>query len=401
MDSKNINYIYVGSSKSEAVNEELRNMGSVVNYAGNTHQNAILDGLGKLCKNLTVISCWTISPYPVVRKVFFERRVESIGQGKDNNIFTGIINIKGLNFISKLIRTRRELKKVLSKTEKNAVVVYETHTPFLLAAVSLRKKIQHISVIVPDLPEHMIAHQNVFRKYAKKVDRALLHWCMSKCDSYILLAKRMQERLPMENKKWVLMEGLFRDKISLEGITKDEHKTIMYTGILHKDKGIKNLIDAFEMIENPDYRLWIRGYGDYADEIVRISKEDPRIVYLPPMSHEELVKTEQKATVMVNPTQPHLEFTHYFFPSKTMEYLASGTPTVMYRLSCMPSEYDEHIYYVDGDDTKSLADKLVEVCEKPKDELNLFGTEAHKFIMDEKNPMVQCQKIVDLIQNNI
>ena len=37
MDSKNINYIYVGSSKSEAVNEELRNMGSVVNYAGNTN----------------------------------------------------------------------------------------------------------------------------------------------------------------------------------------------------------------------------------------------------------------------------------------------------------------------------------------------------------------------------
>ena len=401
MDFKEINYIYVGSSKSEAVNEELRNLGSVVNYAGNTHQNAILDGLGKLCKNLTVVSCWTITPFPIVKKIFFGRRVESIGQGKDNNIFTGIVNIKGLNFISKLVRTRRELKKALSKNRKNAVIVYETHTPFLLAATTLRKHIDHISVIVPDLPEHMIAHQNVFRKYAKKVDRTLLNWCMSKCDSYILLAERMQERLPMNNKKWVLMEGLFRDKISLDGVIKEEHKTIMYTGILHKDKGIKTLIDAFEMINDLDYRLWIRGYGDYADEIVRLSKEDSRIVYLPPMSHEELVKTEQKATVLVNPTQPHLEFTHYFFPSKTMEYLASGTPTVMYHLSCMPHEYDEHIYYVEGEGTKSLANKLIEVCEKPKGELLEFGRKASQFILHEKNPEVQCAKIVKLVNEDI
>lgn len=401
MNSENINYIYVGSSKSETVNEELRNLGSVVNYAGNTHQNAILEGLGNLCKNLTVISCWSISPYPAVKKIFFDRRVDSIGQGKDNNIFTGIVNIKGINFISKFVRTRHELKKALSKNEKNAVIVYETHTPFLLAAATLRKQISHISVIVPDLPEHMIAHQNIFRHYAKKLDQWLINWCLSKSDSYVLLAERMQERLPMEGKKWKLVEGLFREKVILDDVKKEDHKTIMYTGILHKDKGIANLIDAFSMIDDPDYRLWIRGYGDYADEIVRISMEDKRIVYLPPMSHETLIEKEKKATVMVNPTQPHLDFTHYFFPSKTMEYLASGTPTVMYRLTCMPPEYENYLFYVDGTDTVALKNKLVEICEKPKTELLEFGRRASQFIMNEKNPEVQCSKIVNLINDNI
>lgn len=401
MDSKDINYIYVGSSKPESVNEELLKMGSVVNYAGNTHQNALLDGFGTLCERFSIISSWTITPYPKVKKLLWHRRVSSFGQGKDNYVFTGILNLKGLNMLSRFVRTRRELKRVLVKDCKNAVIVYETHTPFLLAAVTLRKRISHISVIVPDLPEHMIAHKNFFRHYAKKLDQALINWCLRKSDSYVLLAERMQERLPMEGKKWTLVEGLFREKVNLDDVVKEKHKTIMYTGILHKDKGLSNLIDAFRLIDNPDYRLWIRGYGDYADEIVRISKEDERIIYLPPMTHEELIEKEKKATVMVNPTQPHLDFTHYFFPSKTMEYLASGTATVMYRLTCMPPEYESYLFYVDGDNTVDLKNKLVEVCEKPKAELLEFGRKASQFIMAEKNPVVQCGKIVKLINENI
>ena len=159
----------------------------------------------------------------------------------------------------------------------------------------------------------------------------------------------MTERLPMQNKKVVVVEGVFSNqKEQLEEIVKNQNKVIMYTGILHRDKGIENLVSAFEKIQDSDYRLWIRGYGDYADELVEKSKKDSRIVYLEPMTHSQLFMLEQQATVMVNPTQPHLDFTKYFFPSKTMEYLASGTPTIMYHLSCMPEEYDNYIYYTDG-----------------------------------------------------
>lgn len=34
------------------------------------------------------------------------------------------------------------------------------------------------------------------------------------------------------------------------------------------------------------------------------------------MERVELLKLESKATVMVNPTPPSLEFTRFFFPSK-------------------------------------------------------------------------------------
>ena len=393
-----MNYIYVGSSKSEEVNKYLADLGSVINYAGNTHQNALLAGFSAICNKFKVLSSWSISTYPRVKKIFFKRQVESIGNGKDNYIFIGVINLPVLNMLYRCYKMRKEIKKALDKNDDNAIIVYEVHTPFLLAATTLRKRIKHINVIVPDLPEHMIAHQNVIRAIAKKIDQKLINWCLSKCDSYTILSEQMTERLPMKDKKTIVVEGLFQNKNDFEEIEKDQHKVIMYTGILHKDKGIENLVKAFEQIKDPNYRLWIRGYGDYADEIVEKSKKDSRIVYLPPMSHHELFKLEQQATVMVNPTQPHLDFTRYFFPSKTMEYLASGTPTVMYRLSCMPKDYDKYIYYTNGDSTDDLTNKLIEVCEKSQTELYEFGKTAQKFILNEKNPIVQCQKIINIIK---
>ena len=80
-----------------------------------------------------------------------------------------------------------------------------------------------------------------------------------------------------------------------------------------------------------------------------------------------------------------------------MEYLASGTPTVMFRLGCMPSEYDSHVYYVDEESIEALRNKLIEVCEKPREELIAFGQSAKDFILKQKNPIAQCKKIIELL----
>ena len=114
------------------------------------------------------------------------------------------------------------------------------------------------------------------------------------------------------------------------------------------------------------------------------------------MGRKELLELERKATVMVN-TTPSQDFTRYFFPSKNMEYLASGTPTIMFRLGCMPKEYDEYLYYVDGNDADALREKIIEVCEKSQEELNAFGDRARQFIIEKKNPFVQCKRILDFI----
>ena len=58
--------IYLGSSRPEVLNQELLEMGSSVDVAGNTLQNSLLQGLSLCHDDIKVISSWHISPYPKV-----------------------------------------------------------------------------------------------------------------------------------------------------------------------------------------------------------------------------------------------------------------------------------------------------------------------------------------------
>lgn len=395
-----MNVIYVGSSRPESTTDELIKLGSRVNFAGNTLQNALLEGFSKLCPKFKVISAWSTTTYPKIKKFVFPKRYFELNGTTENYVCVGGINLPIINLLSKYLRTKKQLKRMLDKNDDNAVIIYEVHTPFLFAATSLRKRIKHINVIVPDLPEFMSGNVSKLHKLLKSIDHWLINRCLKKVDSYSLLCESMQERLPMEGKTWTLMEGIFQKEECEETVEKTDEKVIMYTGNIFKRRGVDLLLDAFQLIDKPEYRLWIRGNGDLKDEIIARAKKDPRIVYFEPMSLSELRKMERRATVMVNPTPPSMDFTKYFFPSKTMEYLASGTATVMFRLGCMPGEYDSYIYYVEDESIEALKDKLVEVCEKSRDELHSFGQNARDFILTKKTPVAQCQKIIDLFINH-
>ena len=397
-----MNFIYLGSSRPAHVNKELLNMGSYINFAGNTLQQALLEGFSKWVPNMKIISGWYVTTFPKVKKLVFKRRTFEEFGTKDY-VYVGGINLPFFNLVSRYFRCRRELKRMLSDHDDNVVVIYEVTTPLLLAASKLRKRIKHVNLIVPDMPQFMSGNQKKMYLLLKRIDAIIINKCLKNVDSYSLLSEGMTELLPMEGKKWTLMEGIFQNSFDEEQVEKEPHKVIMYAGGIHRRRGTDLLVNAFKLIDDPDYRLWIR--GDWDDsmkaEIIALSKVDHRVKYYEPMEQSELLKMEQKATVMVNPTQPSLDFTNYFFPSKTMEYLASGTPTVMFHLACMPKEYDDYLFYVEEESTESLKNKLVEVCELPYEERQAFGHRASQFILTQKTPEKQCGKILEMIKESL
>ena len=63
-----------------------------------------------------------------------------------------------------------------------------------------------------------------------------------------------------------------------------------------------------------------------------------RIEFLGMLPRTDVLELQSKATILVNPRQPVGDFTKYSFPSKTIEYMASGTPLLMYKLPGIPEE---------------------------------------------------------------
>lgn len=392
-----MNVIYVGGIPPKQLQEKVKDWGSATDFAGYTLQSAIVSGLDKYYHNMKVLTSLWIETYPKSSKLMFRRQLFSHKNDKCNNdVFLGFVNLPIIKKITQFVRLKRELKNLVHEGEENIVISYALTSHSLLAIRSFCKY-SKTCVIVPDLPQYMSEKRRLLYRIAKSIDRLLINQLLKKIDSFVLLSSYMHERLPIGNKPWIQMEGIYNSLNDPPPQEKDSYKVILYTGNLGKRYGIIDLLDAFSLIDDPKYRLWIRGNGETLPIIQERMKIDSRIVYYEPMSKEELLALHKQATLLINPIHKSKEFTKYFFPSKTMEYMASGTPTLMSRLACLPKEYEEYLFFFDDESIYGMRDKIIEICNKPSKELEEFGERASMFIIQNKNAFVQTKKIVDLI----
>lgn len=388
----NNNLIFVGGVMPEELFPEIKACGSNIDYAGNKFQLSLIDGLSELYDTVTVVSAPLITSYPKARILFWKKKTI---QYKPNVkiIITGYINLPYVKMLSKCYRI---FKNLLSNRMKCDLIIYSPHSPYIVASWPFLGRSVKSCFVLPDLPEFMRKNANPIYKVAKRIDHAIIDYCAKKIDSYILFSPYMKERFNIGNKPYTVVEGIFKepdDNVTGRKLIKNGEKVILYTGRADERYGIRLLIDAFMGITDPSLELWIRGDGDTIDDVIKLSQTDTRIKHVGMLSSEDLRQLQKDATILINPVNSQEEFTKYFFPSKTMEYLASGTPTVMSRLKCMPKEYDDYIYYYDEDTPETIRNKILEVCRMPLEERKKRGEEARSFIISEKNNFVQSKKI--------
>ena len=362
-------------------------------------QKRIIEGFEKNDAKIQIINKMPIFSYPK----WYADAIVSEGRFGENgkNINLGFINICYIKQLFKCFSFTKHIKEYLSKSKAPVLVAYTLDREFL-KMIKYAKKINpdvKSCVIVADLPEYIDLSSNIgfvrktYSWYTNRSARRLYKYI----DSYVLLTEQMAEKLNL-NKPYTVVEGIATD--TFENICEEKNdgiKTIFYAGTLHKKFGVLNLMDAFDKIKDESYRLIICGTGD-SEEIIRNQAEkDDRITFYSILPREQVLKIMQQATVVVNPRQNNEEFTKYSFPSKNLEALSSGVPFVAYKLDGIPDEYDEHIFYVEGDSSKDLADKLTEVVEMSEEERHERAKKARRFVLENKNAVVQTGKIIEFI----
>ena len=220
------------------------------------------------------------------------------------------------------------------------------------------------------------------------------------CTDYVLLTQAMNDRLNPKGRPYVILEGhadisMGSQVNTLEGKTKP--RVCFYAGGVSKQYGVKNLVDGFRMANIPNTQLHIYGPGDYVEELQQIAAEDPRVYYGGMLLNSEVVKKELEATLLVNPRPTDEEFVKYSFPSKTMEYMASGTAVLTTVLPGMPREYYPYVYLLEDETAQGIANTLKQVLSLPDETLHEKGKAAKAFVLNEKNNVVQAEKILKML----
>lgn len=398
-----------GVFEKNKINEIMSKSKTAIQFAADALQWNIIEGLDYCNKKpIKIINAYFIGSYPghytdlVIKRSKWSHAVDS----EDINI--GFINIKGIKNIFRAIELAKESRKwaKVINNDKKVIIAYSLNMPSLWAMRQAKKMNPEISscVIVPDLPNYMNLGNNIsiFYFIAKKIDCLLIKYLIRYVDSYVLLTKYMVDALKISEKPYCIVEGMIniKDEIFDESIIFDiekNRKSILYTGTLNYKYGIGLLLEAFELIEDESIELWICGYGEAEKHIKELAETDSRIKWFGSVSRETAISLQKKATILINPRPAGEEFTKYSFPSKNIEYLASGRPVIAYKLPGIPDEYDEYIYYINGKDPRDMAAKIMEVCEKNEDELSYFGQKAKEFVLINKNNIIQTKKIFDII----
>lgn len=245
--------------------------------------------------------------------------------------------------------------------------------------------------IVTDLPEML---------GGSKLYLGLANFVIRHCTGYILLTEAMNGYLNRKGKPYVVLEG-HSDISMTERIPAMEKKTspriVFYAGAVGKPYGLPNLVEGFRMADLKDTRLHIYGPGDYVEALQSIVRKDDRVFYGGMLMNSEIVEKEQEATLLVNPRPTKEEFVKYSFPSKTMEYMASGTPVLTTVLPGMPLEYHPYVFLLEDETAEGIAAKLKEVLEASDEALFRKGCEARRFILEEKNNVIQAKKILEML----
>lgn len=378
-----------------------KNVKHTMQDAASALQWNIYNGLSaNLGETIPLFNIMPVDSFPQYYKYpfIFGTRFGKAGQ----NI--GFCNVKLLRNYHKT----RKIYKVLcdwcqSEPGAKTLFVYTIAQPFLKAVWEVKKKYPELRVcaIVADLPNmsSLSSNGSLLRKIYVKHKSADAYQLLSCVDGFVLLTKQMADYMNL-SQPYCVMEGIASDNKAKLRNKKQEtrEKVILYSGTLHRKFGVMHLVKAFREIKDEDFELVICGIGDSEDEIRKAAREDSRIRFMGQLSREDVLTLQQQATILVNPRLNNEEFTKYSFPSKTMEYLASGVPVVAYKLDGIPEEYAEYIIYPQDETANTLSKVMRDLCMLSHEERNRIGQAGREFVLENKNAFIQTKKILQFLK---
>lgn len=364
----------------------------------------MLDGLASNEQvNVTAISALPVSA-STVKQYVFHKDTEKSETGVCYN-YLPFLNGKISRYLSLIWSSGRYAKKWCKEhREKNAWVIVDP----LVSVISIptrraaQKRGIKVAAVVTDIPtlctnmkgrKENIVKRTLLSLYQKISDRDLHAY-----DAYIPLTESINDVVNVNKKPHIVIEG-FADSKDTE--ISDVHENyIMYAGGVYEKYGVKTLVDAFISLNRQDVMLYIFGEGPYVDELKKVQALHSNVRYMGCVSPEEAVSYEKRALLLVNPRPTDEEFAKYSFPSKTMEYLLSGTAVVSTRLPGIPEEYFEHMYSFSGYSEDDLRDELTRLLGLPKGEIESKGKNGHDFTMNKKSNIAMAQRIISFLERN-
>jgi glycosyltransferase involved in cell wall biosynthesis len=241
--------------------------------------------------------------------------------------------------------------------------------------------------------------------WLRRLDFALQQWLMPRFDGIMVVSRAIAEDFLPGRRVCLIEGGILPELFAAAPVTDGERRDngrfrIVLAGTLELYNGLELALEAMNHLP-ADYQLMVAGNGSLAGRLQQAAARDARISYLGFLDFADLVATYRSADLLLNLRLTRAMDTRYFFPSKLMELLASGTPVLSTGTGHVEDVYGHVLYLLEEETPQALAAHIRAIAASPPAERRALGRRAREFIFSEKTWDRQGAKLADYIRSEV
>jgi len=348
---------------------------------------AVVRALQSAGLNVGLLSTEPVSNFPRMPRLLFRGHSFVVGEAEGKSL--SFVNILGVKHVTRFISCIVSGRTVLRQWRPRVLLVHGVHSPFLWYGVIARRFGVRTVIIVTDPPGVIHPTDGPISRVLKLADVRLVRAALARVDGVVALT----EQLALDYAKgrpFLVMEGIHSGQMNeLRPAASGRDLSIVYAGNLAAASGVDRLILAVEGLEDIHVSLKIYGKGELAEWIDGRAKRDARVRPVEFAPRSEVMSAYLRADLLVQPRPMNQPVGRYSFPSKLVEYMASGTPVLTTRLEGVPAEYEPYVYWIDDDSAEGIRIAIRTVLAIPAEERRKKGEFAAAFVHDQLSSATQ------------
>lgn len=356
-----------------------------------------------LVENGQDVTCLVARPVTVrshPSKKWWKRESEEVGGVR--YIYLPFLNLTAVGKLCFIFFAFFYTLSWILRTKGSKAMICDVLTYHSLSSMAACRMLRVKTVgIVTDIPGQLTVQQHSSSLERWFIKREIA--CIRRMSSFVVLTDAMCDIInPGRKKPYIVMEGIVDSDMKDKEPTpyQDGKRHITYTGTLESRYGVKTMIEAFMQLPGGDLVFDIYGRGPMAEDMPEYMEKDPRIRYHGVVTIDEAVEAQRSSFLLVNPRPTSEEFTKYSFPSKNMEYMATGVPVLTAALPGMPEEYHQFVFIFEDETSAGISGKISEILAMPSESVRKKGLEGKDFVISQKHYSLQAKKVVDLINQS-
>lgn len=295
---------------------------------------------------------------------------------EEKNITWNYLTIKRNKF-SKIATVTKESKAILKTLNlENTIILTDTINPLCIRTANMLAKISNLPLIgiCTDSPSNISGTNRAYTLYLLKQS--------SKCNGFIALTADLNDLFNPNNKPSTILEGVVESAKKDVDLMGEKNPYFFFAGALLEKYGVYNLIEAFKKINKSGVELYICGHSGNQSKILQAIKENKNIHYLGTLPVQNVLQYEMYALANINPRPFSIDLDKLSIPSKTLEYLSSGAPTISVKNSKLQKHFEDLAIWTKSGSVDDLYQAMLKVLDLTKKERKELGKAAKEKVQE-------------------